>query len=104
MFNEMSEAQFQEIVLKLARMYRWQTFHPSPHQVGQSWRTDGRGFPDLTLAHPTRGVIFAELKTEKGRVTEAQRAWGDILAKYGEYYVWRPSQLPLIEQRLGQER
>ena len=99
--RDASEADFQTTVMALAKQYGWLTFHASPHQVGPIWRTDGRGFPDLVLAHPTRGVIFAELKTERGRMTEAQGDWGDALAPHVEWYCWRPSQLQLIAKRLS---
>ena len=99
--RDASEADFQTTVMALAKQYGWLTFHASPHQVGPVWRTDGRGFPDLVLAHPTRGVIFAELKTERGRMTEAQGDWGDALSPHVEWYCWRPSQLQLIAKRLS---
>lgn len=39
------------------------------------------GFPDLVLAHPGDGrIVFAELKTMKGRVTERQASWLNALA------------------------
>lgn len=100
--KDASEADFQSTVMALAKQYGWLAFHASPHQVGPIWRTDGRGFPDLVLAHPKRGVIFAELKTERGRLTETQADWGNALEPHVEYYCWRPSQLSLIAKRLGQ--
>lgn len=50
------------------------------------------GYPDLTLVRPPR-VVFAELKSEKGRVSAAQE---ETLALLGdcpgvETYLWRPS-------------
>lgn len=59
-----------------------------------SWKTPTQGtsgFPDITLARDGR-VIFAELKTQTGRTTEAQRAW---LAAVGGI-VWRPEDWPAI--------
>lgn len=99
--NDASERLFQDKVIQLARMNGWDIFHPTPHKVGQTWRSDGVGFPDLVLAHPDRGVIFAELKTERGKLLPAQKKWALALLRYGEYYVWRPNQLQLIAERLG---
>jgi VRR-NUC domain len=49
------------------------------------------GFPDLTLVRPPR-LIFAEIKTERGRVTRDQWGWlADLVACGAECYVWRPS-------------
>ncbi|MDR4533224.1 VRR-NUC domain-containing protein [Glutamicibacter sp. PS] len=54
-------------------------------------RRSPAGFPDLVLVHPRRGVIFAELKSERGRVSDAQQAWLEDLRAAGQVaYVWRP--------------
>jgi hypothetical protein len=52
------------------------------------------------MAHQDRGVIFAELKTEKGKTTMAQDYWRSSLERHAEYYLWRPSDLDFISQRL----
>jgi hypothetical protein len=99
---EPSERLWQDKVEHIAKMNGWLVFHPSPHAVRQGvWRTDGQGFPDLVLAHPTRGLIFAELKTEQGKVSPAQKRWGLALSPHAEWYLWRPSQIDLIAKRLG---
>jgi hypothetical protein len=42
-------------------------------------------------------IIFAELKSEKGKLSDAQQAWRDvILAAGGEYYTWKPSDFDWI--------
>ena len=96
----MTEKEFQDKVVSIAKMYGWLIFHPTPHKVGQGWRTDGRGFPDLVLAHRDHGTIFAELKTQTGRLNLWQKAWQRALEKHGEYYIWRPEELPFIISRL----
>ena len=90
---------------------------PAGVWAGQSgkWSTPiqgDAGFPDLVLAHPQKGVIFAELKSEKGKPTEAQMEWLEVLsnATYGcptksdhwlvRVCVWRPSDMDEIEARL----
>ena len=42
-------------------------------------------------------VYFRELKTDKGRLTEAQKAWGaSLIAAGADYAVWRPKELQEI--------
>jgi hypothetical protein len=61
-----------------------------------------RGFPDLVLANPEqKRVIFAELKSEKGKLTEYQREWLETLEASGqEVYVWRPGDIEAIVEIL----
>ena len=102
-----SEAVWQSIVEQIALTNGWQVFHPKRHQVRAGvYRTDGAGFPDLVLAHPSPdgGVIFAELKTETGRLSVAQIVWANALKPHVEHYVWRPSQLAMVEARLSRPR
>ena len=59
------------------------------------------GFPDLVMAHPTRGVIFAELKSDTGRISDAQKDWIIVLSEAdAEVHVWRPVDLSTIQRRL----
>ncbi len=102
MATEASERIFMDQVLQIARMNGWLVHHATPHKVGNTWRSDGSGTPDLIMCHPQRGVIFAELKTERGKMTTNQKLWALAVAPWCEYYLWRPSQLPLIATRLGQ--
>jgi len=91
-------------VIRLAKMQGWLIFHASPKMVRPGvWRSDGRGFPDLVLVHKGgRGIIYAELKTDLGRLSEHQLDWGEaILTAGGEYHVWRPQHLQAIAERLG---
>jgi len=102
---KISERAFQQAVVELATMTGWMVNHQLPAQNANGrWRTPTQGhigFPDLVLAHPTRGVIFAELKSAVGRVSEAQRSWLDTLELAGvEAYVWRPTDMPFIKSRL----
>ena len=100
--GEVSERIWQDTVEHLAKMNGWLVFHPTPHQVRPGvFRSDGQGFPDLVLAHKERGLIFAELKTERGKVSPAQKAWALAILPHAEWYLWRPSQIDLIAKRLG---
>jgi hypothetical protein len=60
------------------------------------------GFPDLVLCHEQRGLIFAELKTDKGKASDQQLAWLRTLHPHAECYLWRPSDITFIAQRLSQ--
>ncbi len=93
----MTEAEFQQSVVELARWTGWLMFHDHDS------RRNTPGFPDLVLAHPTRGVIFAELKTATGRLRPEQSRWLEVLAHAGcETHVWRPADMPAITERLTQ--
>ena len=100
--GDVSERIWQDTVEHLAKMNGWLVFHPTPHQVRPGvFRSDGKGFPDLVLAHRERGVIFAELKLEDGKLSPMQVVWANALKPHIEHYVWRPSQLEMIAERLG---
>ncbi len=91
----LSEAEFSRLVAELARLGGWRSYH-----VFDS-RRSAHGYPDWTLAKPGR-LIFAELKTETGKVLLKQQAWLDLLATVPgvEAYLWRPSQLDEIAETL----
>jgi hypothetical protein len=106
---KVSEAAFQQVVIDVARWHGWKVFHPLPAQNARGrWRTaqaGDTGFPDLVLAHPTRGVIFAELKSAIGKLSDRQQAWIDTLRQAGaEVYVWRPADIEQIKAILKESR
>jgi hypothetical protein len=84
------EAVLQTQVLALARLYNWRWYHTHDS------RHSPPGFPDLVLVRGNR-VIFAELKTQRGRLSVDQTAWlEDLRATCAEVYCWRPADLPVI--------
>ena len=85
----MTEKAFMASVIELATLCRWRCYHAFDS------RRSSPGYPDLTLAKSGR-VIHVELKTERGRVSSAQREWLEALG--GE--LWRPSDWPTIEATL----
>lgn len=100
-----TEKAFQHAVEHLAHVYGWRLFHAKPSQLPNGrWvtaQTGNTGFPDLVLAHPVKGLIFAELKTQRGRVSPAQRIWLNTLEATGaECHVWRPQDFDFIKNRL----
>ena len=91
----MTEKEFQLHVRQLAKLGGWQFYH--------TWNSihSAPGFPDNVMARTPR-LIFAELKTELGKVTVAQQKWLDILATVPgvEVYLWRPSEFEEIKKVL----
>lgn len=63
-------------------------------------RRSKEGWPDWTILGSR--VLYRELKAEKGKVTVAQQAVGDMLTAAGDdWAVWRPSDL--FSQRIARE-
>lgn len=104
----MTEAEFQEQVVELARICGWRWLHVRRTiGRGQRWTTSTnlKGWPDLMLMRPPDGLIFAELKTDqKGSATTPEQ---DELLEYLAGYpfatavVWRPSDWPEIQAALS---
>jgi hypothetical protein len=104
--TDIPEKAFQTQVLTLARWYAWRIQHTRPAQYRSGrWATPIQGhagFPDLVLAHSTHGLIFAELKSARGKVSEAQTEWIKTLRATGaEVHIWRPADLQNIATRLS---
>lgn len=102
---DMTEAEFQEAVIELAKWAGWRVYHARPCQVRPGrWATaftGDPGFPDLLLAHDTRGVLFAELKTDRGVASTGQQEWLWTLREAGaEAHLWRPRDMETIVARL----
>lgn len=92
----MTEAQLQQGVIELARLLGWRVAHFRPAQTARGWRTpveaDGKGFPDLVLVRDGR-LIFAELKSERGRPSIEQLAWFVAIEKScAAMCVWSPKE------------
>lgn len=90
----MSEKELLSSVLDLCSRLRLRAAHFPPLLTPDGrWITSGqgdaKGFPDLVIVGPG-GVLFAELKTDTGRVEPAQRMWLDALAAgAARVRVWR---------------
>jgi len=99
-----SEASFLQQLKALAYIHGWSFHHSTPSQTSKGrWITTGSpGFPDCVLAHRVRGVIMCELKRENGKTTPAQDDWLERLSPHVECYLWKPSDLNFIAQRLSQ--
>lgn len=101
------EQTFQRLVVEIARIHGWRVAHfPASLSVRGRHMTatayDARGYPDLTLVHPKRGVMFRELKRDSGKLSEHQIAWLQALNAAGvNAGVWKPSDWPRILTELG---
>jgi hypothetical protein len=112
-----SEAAFQRQIEQLAGFYGWTTYHTHDS------RRSAPGFPDLVLVRPPE-LIFAELKTDKGRIRPEQQQWLTMLYEVSvaveravsrgpvsdeldpriDTYVWRPRDFDDINDRLARHR
>lgn len=93
----MSEKDFQQNVLDLARTKQWLVYHTFDSRRSEP------GFPDLTLVSRKTGrVMFREIKTEEGKLTSEQVLWLALLIKGGnDADVWRPSDIEKIQKELS---
>jgi hypothetical protein len=97
MADAMTEAQLQDAIIRYAKNRGYLVYHTYDSRRSES------GFPDLVLAHPDGRLIFAELKSEKGTLSKAQKRWlftlrqpalVKVIIGWTEAYqvhVWRPS-------------
>lgn len=83
----MTEAELQEHVRLMCAQLR--LYHYHPHDS----RRSTAGWPDSVIIGPA-GIIFRELKTERGQLSSKQREVGYLLAQHGlSWEVWRPADL-----------
>jgi hypothetical protein len=89
-----TEKQFTQQVIELAQLFGWRVYH--------TWLSvkSASGFPDLCLVRGNR-LIFAELKSDRGVLTSAQKEWLEALKQTSaEVYLWRPSDFDMIVELL----
>lgn len=106
------EADFQAVVVDYARLRGWMTYHTHDS------RRSAAGFPDLVMVRDGQ-LVFAELKSEKGKTTPEQDAWlmaldavmvGAVQRHHDNVecdctypvrsFIWRPSDWSSIEKEL----
>lgn len=81
----MDEFRYQQSIIRAAKARGWTVF-----VVHDSQYVSCKGWPDLTMRHPVHGVIVAELKSKRGRVTPEQHEWMDSLFDAGlRVYLWK---------------
>lgn len=105
---EISEKNFESLVKQAAKLNGWLYYHTYRSKHSEP------GFPDCVMVRPPR-LIFAELKSEKGRLTPDQVDWLETIRQltgleslagdrpFVEVYLWRPSDWEEIEEVLKRE-
>ncbi len=89
-----SEADFQNQILYLAKVLGWDWYHTYDS------RKSVKGFPDLVLVREV--ILYLELKKEGEKLTSEQRHWATIIpAAGGNYMAAWPSHFSDIAELLG---
>lgn len=97
--EHLTEADFQTMIVDRARALGWLVHHDRGDY--RQCIAGDPGFPDLVLARGGR-VLFVEVKSEKGKVTDAQYGWLTALSGEGiEAGVWWPHMWPEIGRVLA---
>jgi len=92
-----TENELKHAVLAIAKRNGWLVYHVPMATVRGS---QGRGYPDLTLAR-SGTVLWFELKQAHGKLTAEQQAWADSLGVVAPHFVIRPDDLPMVERLLA---
>lgn len=93
-----SEKAFMWRVINEAESRQWLCYH-----TFTSVRSEP-GFPDLVMVRKSR-LIFAELKSEKGKLSKEQETWlASLRLTAVEVYCWRPSDWSEIQRVLAEEK
>jgi hypothetical protein len=103
----MNESDFQKTVIDLAHLYGWKVAHFRPAWSKDGLRcmtavqADGKGFPDLCMVKRSR-LLFAELKSDKGKLSPEQDIWITELTNSMrcEVYIWKPENWEEIQEIL----
>jgi len=93
--GHISEKELLGTVLELCEAHGWRVFHV--FDTFPAARVSSKGFPDLTMVK-NRCLLFVELKSEKGKLSQDQMAWMVELGNAAmgidpHYYIWRPTEL-----------
>jgi hypothetical protein len=84
MASWMSERQLQQAVSDLCRHLNLLHFHPLNSKGMRA------GWPDSVIVGPL-GILYRELKSERGHLTAEQRSVGEALKAAGANFgIWRP--------------
>ncbi len=82
-----TERELQALVTEACRWHRLLVYHPYDSRRSEP------GYPDLTIVG--KSVLFRELKSARGRVTDAQDTWlRRLAAASADAAVWRPADWP----------
>ena len=93
---------FQKAIIELFELHGWRVYHVA-RVKGHLRSKTGVGFLDLCMARKHQ-IIFAELKSETGVVSDDQHEWIDVLETVSKHsnmvnvFVWRPEHWSAIER------
>lgn len=103
--RQVSEHDWQTIVVNIARINGWSVYWPPTNRPGPRGAIQQivAGWPDLAFVR--EGEFFlAELKREIGKTSPEQDEWIRLLRSAGlEVYIWRPSDEREVRERLGRK-
>lgn len=107
--RRITEKAFEHQVIQYARLMGWRIWKDRATNRRRrcascgAWSAGARnpaGLPDLILIRRPR-LVWVELKAERGRLSDDQRAWiEDLRASGQECYLWRPSEWRKVEEKL----
>lgn len=93
----MTEQQLTDAIVELCRYLGVLVHHDRPARTERGWRTavqGHEGFPDLVIVG-SGGVLWRELKSERGQLTTHQAMWLAKLRSAGaDFATWRTSDWP----------
>lgn len=94
--GKMTEAQLLNAVIELCKRLDLLVYHQRPARTKNGWATavqGHEGMPDLVIVgHQGRGVLYRELKNDRGKPSVAQKMWLSRLQEAGEDAgLWRPA-------------
>jgi len=104
MLPKITEKAFSSQVEDLLGIFGWLWCHFRPARTEHGWRTaitGHKGFVDYVAIKGER-CLFIEIKSNKGKLTESQKEWAELLSACPgvEYYCWRPGDLESIAEIL----
>lgn len=95
LLKSISEKDLQLGLIQAATVLGWTVHAERPAQTSNGWRTPIQGypgFPDLVLVRDR--ILFVELKSEAGKLSQSQTDWQERLkAANGDYRLLRPSDI-----------
>lgn len=106
--RDMTEAEFQDNVVRLAKAHGWLVCHVYPGRTATGkvrTNTTYKGFPDLTLLKRGR-LVFLELKAVDGTASPEQRRWIALSQHVPgvEAYIVDPRDWPAVHRLITQPR
>lgn len=102
--TDVTEKLWQERVVQIAATCGFDAHHVKAGKYGGTYKTDGlAGMPDLILiGRRGQGIIFAELKTNTGKLSPVQEARiAQLLTNGCEVHIWRPLDEQKVVDRLS---